>query len=78
MKYNFLLAKTVASPHYRILCHMSKHIRTLFAPTITVSDALSYFLAKAWHIFLVMISRLFLHAQSFRSISWYLVFLSNP
>ena len=56
--------------------------RALFAHTITVSDALSHFLAKAKHMFLVTMTRLFLpasiHAQSFCSISWYLIFLPNP
>ena len=71
-KYNFLLAKTFASPHTQ---------RALFAHIVSVSDALSHFLAKAKHIRLVTMTRLFLratiHAQSFRSISWYVVFLPN-
>ena len=49
---------------------------------ISVSDALSHFLAKAKHVFLVTMTRLFLratiHAQRFRSILWYLVFLLSP
>ena len=73
VKYNFPLAKTFAHPHTQ---------RAPFAHAISVSDALSHFLAKAKHIFLVAMTRLFLratiHAQSFRSISWYLVFLPNP
>ena len=73
MKYNFPLAKTFASPHTP---------RAFVAYTSSVSDALSRFLAEAKHIFLVMMSRLCLHAtihaQGFRSISWCLVFLPNP
>ena len=65
--------KHFASPHTP---------RALFTHIISVSDALSHFLATAKHIFLVMMTRLFLrgtiHAQSFCSISWYLVFLPNP
>ena len=73
VKYNFTLAKTFASPHTP---------RALFAHTISLSDALSHFLAKAKHIFFVTITRLFLratiHAQSLCSISRYHIFLPNP
>ena len=55
--------------------------RALFAHAISVSDAVSHCPAKARHIFLVTMTRWFLraaiHVQSFRSISWYLVFLPN-
>ena len=73
VKHNFLLAETFASPHT---------LRALFAHTISVSDALSHFLAKAKHMFLVTVTRVFvratIHAQSLCSISWYLIFLPNP
>ena len=73
MKYNCPLAKTFASPHTP---------SAFFAHTISVSDAWSHLLAKAKHIFLVTMTRLFLratiHAQSFRTLLWYLVFLPNP
>jgi hypothetical protein len=73
VKYNFPLAKTFARPH---------RPRALFAHTTSVSDALSHFLAKGKHMFLVTMTCLFLratiHAQSFGSISWYLIFLPNP
>ena len=72
MKYDFPLAKTFPC------CHTPD---ALFAHTISVSDALSHFLTKAKHIFLVTMTHLFLHAtihaQSFRSFR-YLVFLPNP
>ena len=71
MKYYFSLAKIFASPHTP---------RALFAHTISVSDALSHFLAKAKHISLVTMTRLFLRAAMhahFRSISWCLVLMPN-
>ena len=68
----FSVGKNFASPYTP---------RALFAHTISVFDALSRFLAKAKHLFLVTMTRLFLratiHAQKFCSISWYLVFLPN-
>ena len=52
---HFPLAKTFASPHAP---------GALFAHTISVSDALSHFVAKDKHIFLVMMTRLSCMLQS--------------
>ena len=82
MKYNFPLAKTVVPVPVHHTHSLPTQSHALFAHTISVSDALSHFLAKAKHVFLVTMTRLFLratiHAQRFRSILWYLVFLLSP